>query len=902
MQKTDSIKLFLEKSTLRDLADLYDHDMEVQVNVAKDGGELIRDGKSVSYTDGIETWKSFRIPFKANTEPEYRDSALKYDLGKHAEGIGLSGWDWNAKKSKWVGFDFDAIVGHSVNHGNKLSQEHLNMIRLKLEALDYVTVRASTGGLGLHVYVFLPAGGVPSATHTEHAALARAILDKMALEADIDLRSTVDVCGAILWIWHRKFSEANGGLALLKQGGRLAEVPANWRDHISVVSGRKGKSTPSFVGDVKTEELFDILSSHRHRTALDEDHKALIRYLADNGYFWDYKCDHNMLTAHTAGFAAAHKALNFKGVFKTISKGADGPGDSNCFAFPMKNGAWVIRRFTPRTQEEDTWGLDDKQYARCYFNRQPDFRLACIAKNGREVKGGGFAFNFFSEAVQAIEALGQTIHMPGKYAGRPCTLRELKDGKICASMTNEAADSSEDWRGWVLQKGGIWERILQKPFATYEEPDSVDHDNIIRNLVSQGSSIAWAINTSGSWIMQPQQNVATYLKSLGMGGDEVAKVMGNSISKYWTIVNKPFREEYPGEREWNRNSAQLKVMPSPNSDSLNFFHWSKILRHLGKSLDENLSVDSWAQANNVTSGEDYLKLWIASLIKFPDQPLPYLFFFGQEDCGKSVFMEALSILIKNGIMQADNALQGNSDHNGELEHSVLCYIEELDLSQNKKILNKLKNYVTAKEMLLHVKYATPHMIPNTTHWVQFGNHMSYCPAFPGDTRIVVLQIGALSANDMIPKQQLLTSLESEAPDFLRSILDLEIPPTPSRLNIPVIKTAAKVALMATNESALEVYISQNCHNVEGHLVSIDEFYNKFLASVELSERPKWKRSDIAKHLPLCYQTGKNTSDGGKRYIVNMTYTGTAEPLPPLKVVDDWIRSYSWLPKKVEVKV
>ena len=115
--KTEAIKSFLLAKTHPDLAALYSYDMEVQVNVAQDGGTRtegeFKGRKWVAWTDGTQTWKPFRVPWKAMTQPEFTDSEIKYDLAAHVEGIGLTGWDWVNKVSRWGAFEFDSITGHS---------------------------------------------------------------------------------------------------------------------------------------------------------------------------------------------------------------------------------------------------------------------------------------------------------------------------------------------------------------------------------------------------------------------------------------------------------------------------------------------------------------------------------------------------------------------------------------------------------------------------------------------------------------------------------------------------------------------------------------------------------------------------------------------------------------------
>ena len=82
--------------------------------------------------------------------------------------------------------------------------------------LPYVEVRKSTGGGGLHLYVYFDAAGIPCENHTVHAALARCILGMMSSECNFDFASQIDCCGGVMWIWHRKMTAENVGLTLIK--------------------------------------------------------------------------------------------------------------------------------------------------------------------------------------------------------------------------------------------------------------------------------------------------------------------------------------------------------------------------------------------------------------------------------------------------------------------------------------------------------------------------------------------------------------------------------------------------------------------------------------------------------------------------------------------------------------
>src|SRR3972149_3040491 len=166
MKRTEAIQKFLHAQTY-DIAKLYTPEMEVQVNVAQDNGEIISgvyNGKNWrAYTDGLQTWKSFRIPLGANSNPEYIDNEIKFDISQHTEAIGMSGWDYINKLSRWVGFDFDSMIEHKKGLDNQSIAE----IREKLSKLSYINIYTSTSGNGLHVYVMLK-NPVTTQNHVEH--------------------------------------------------------------------------------------------------------------------------------------------------------------------------------------------------------------------------------------------------------------------------------------------------------------------------------------------------------------------------------------------------------------------------------------------------------------------------------------------------------------------------------------------------------------------------------------------------------------------------------------------------------------------------------------------------------------------------------------------------------------
>ena len=204
MTKTEAIRQFLLSTGNHHLTSLYNPNMEVQVNVAKDDGERISEvymgRRWTGWKKGDEVWKSFRIPWNADSEPQFEDRELKFSLAAHAEGIGMTGWDWVNRQSLWVGFDFDSIA----NHKSGLSSEELDELRSAVSTIPWITLVKSTSGKGLHLYIHFDSP-VPTSNHTEHAGLARSLCSvSLLLKLGSIFHSSVDVCGGILWCFHRK--------------------------------------------------------------------------------------------------------------------------------------------------------------------------------------------------------------------------------------------------------------------------------------------------------------------------------------------------------------------------------------------------------------------------------------------------------------------------------------------------------------------------------------------------------------------------------------------------------------------------------------------------------------------------------------------------------------------------
>jgi hypothetical protein len=314
-------------------------------------------------------------------------------------------------------------------------------------------------------------------------------------------------------------------------------------------------------------------------------------------------------------------------------------------------------------------------------------------------------------------------------------------------------------------------------------------------------------------------------------------------------------------------------------DQLSFPTWQIVLDHLGKSLNYAIAESEWAKEHGVVDGAHYLKLWIASLFQQPSLPLPYLFFFGPEKSGKSLFHESLAELMKGGVVKADQALINPQGFNGELEGAVLCAVEETDLRKGNMAHNRMKEWVTATEIMIHPKRHQPYMVPSTLHFVQTANSHLYCPVLPGDTRIVVIEVYPLEKQ--IPKPEMMKRLVAEAPDFMAEILATEIPPSGDRLNLPVLRTAEKYSVQESNVTVIDQFLSERCYDAPGYSVSFSKLYEEFIKSLDSAVAVTWNKQRFSRELPPRYPKAKLRNDGNATHIGNISLEPPAEIRPAL---------------------
>ena len=669
----------------------------------------------------------------------------------------------------------------------------------------------------------------------------------------------------------------NQGLSLIKQATEIVTINADWRDHLPVTEKLKNKARPAFVKTLENPDKFDAITSDY---PTNSEHVKLIAYL-DSKASWN--SDHRVLLTHTVHLKEAHDALAMRGTFETISPGSD-LNSFNAFCIPISNGGWIVKRFTPGVAEAECWGIDNNGWTRTYYNCNPDFTTACRTYGGAKQESGSYIFKHAENALKAANLLGSDPKIPTWALGRTSRLRIGKhDGALIMSFSSDKqSDTPSDLdQSWYL-KGREWECSLSKIEAL---PDDIEnYDDVVRHVVTNaGDDSGWVLRSKSEWREEPYIHIKTALKGKGYSAKETEMLMGNCINHPWVLVNEAFNSEYPGNRKWNRNAAQYSCTPSIYSENLSYPTWVILLNHWGYGLNDAVKSDDWCKANNVRSGADYLKIWIASLFQFPSQPLPYLFFYSsEENSGKSTFHESLSLLVTKGVVRADNALVDQSGFNGELMNAFLCVVEEVDLQKSKVAYARIKDWVTSEKISIHPKGRTPFDMLNTTHFVQSANSQSDCPIHVGDSRITMIRMYPIET--IIPRRELQPRLIKEAPDFLSELLNLTVPQSYVRLNVPIINTDEKLQIAQSNRTLLEIFIAEQTHPAPGEMIPFTEFYERFCewAGPDGADSTKIR---IGKDITALLAKGRNPKDN-QVSIGNIAWTKHNGPAQPRLTVKD----------------
>lgn len=760
-------------------------DLEFQVNVSAAGGELVEEDGRKFYSDGCDKWWNFRIPKAAFTdEPYWKAYPITARHLDRIQLIGSTGWDWRNQRSLWLGFDFDTITGHAKGVG--VDTQTLDAVLEVAKRLPWIESRRSKGGSGVHLYAHCIVNGITN--HTLHAALGRTLLGMMSYETGFDFQAAVDVPGGNMWVWCRDQIAPNGFALLNAATATLSEadLPANWRDQVEVITRKRSQLRLRGVSDDDGDAFQQALDS-RPLVSLSARHRATIEALREHGpAIW--VADYSLVQTHTAALAK----VKHRGPFGTRSEGI-GDGQPNCFMFPEEDGAWKVYKFGLGSPETETWEKSEAGWTWCYFDRLPDLATACRLGGGVLV-GQKYMFRTAEQLAKAVELLGGALTIPAGYAQQPGKIGPIASG-LGVELSRKVVDSklAVPNEGWGEQGRDYIACTLDlRPKAKYREVPPVEIVRVVRGPNGEDQGI-WMLATLGGkpvWAPLPTERAKIIVRD-EVGAAAVDAILAAADRDPWKLVNLPFHPEYPGGRLWNRGAAQLKYAPVPGPHP----HWDSVLANAGRSLtvaltDPEHPYYGWAQGANIRTGGDYILNWLRCLIREPLNPLSGLFFYGEQRSGKSTMYEGSCLLFTSGFGYVHTCLTSSDPFNSEIENKVLCGCEEVDLSGSDKAADSIRKWLTGPTVSIRAHYRGTYDAANSFHFMHMAEHLDRGYSQPGDTRMTVFHV--TKADPFYPnKSWLFDRLREEGPAITHTLLDGPLPPSVDRLRMPAIDTDDK---------------------------------------------------------------------------------------------------------------
>jgi hypothetical protein len=818
-----AIKFVLNADAPADLAARYNDGMEVQVNVAQGDGEPVFGNdlkpKPNTYGDGINEWYNYRIPRNAKGDPVDNSGwEQNYDLHQHYDAIGITGWNFKLRRSIGIGFDYDSLETHK--SGSGVAADKLAIVTQVAKRLGYVEVRKSTSGTGYHLWVWFDPENLPeTANHTEHSALARAVLLKMSHDAGFDFAADVDCMGGNMWICAKRATKANRGLTLVYPAERpLTDWPRDWTGQLEVINRTRKRSRLKGVETTEEADRIEGDTRDRPRVPLDAEHRAFIEQYSNTGFQGYWQQEHGCFVGHTFAIAKVFKDMKMKGVFLTASSGGD-PAKPNCWLYPLPGGSWRIFRFGQEghVTESPTWEESPGGWKTCTINLTPSFRQIEKAFRATRLPSSnaeGLVFGNPTKAKEAVAAYGGDLGLPAWAEKlphpRPITLKLRRGGGLLAEFKCKEELDEEDGRdseavnaGWTKARGPLWAKVIDVDTDARQTPYESLADNAVRQVSLNGEQRGLFVKTNdGKWDKQNADRVKDNLTHRGIDGGLQKDLLGWISDNPFYMVAKPFAGEYPGNREWNLLGSKLLYVPAEADGPIT--HWDMVLNHIGRGLDAAVESDPWCQEYNLNTGADYLRLWIANLIREPARRLPMLAMYSPEQgTGKSTLHLATAILFDdNGFEYGDAALKNEKGFNGELEGTALCAVEETNLANYKEAYIRIKSWVTSPRIQITYKHGTSFTTDNYTHWILSTQNIRSIPIEPGDTRIVLWEVTPYEGKEIDP-DKMEAELRKEAPFFMRQLMALDLSGVCGRHTLPSLMTKEKAHAMKTVEAEKE---------------------------------------------------------------------------------------------------
>ncbi len=203
--------------------------------------------------------------------------------------------------------------------------------------------------------------------------------------------------------------------------------------------------------------------------------------------------------------------------------------------------------------------------------------------------------------------------------------------------------------------------------------------------------------------------------------------------------------------------------------------------------------------------------YLAHCVQYAGKKIPWAILLqGIQGDGKSFFLEMMKLVMGKDNVRTLNASDLNSDFTAWAEGQCLSFIEELKLDNKQKhdTLNKIKPFITNKEVSVHAKGVDPYDVPNTTNYIGLTNFKDALPIDNTDRRYCVLfsqwqnaeDLAAFEAENIGYYHDLHNAMRANAGEILTWLTDHPIPDEFKAMQRAPI-TDAKVEMIEANKSS-----------------------------------------------------------------------------------------------------
>jgi len=111
-------------------------------------------------------------------------------------------------------------------------------------------------------------------------------------------------------------------------------------------------------------------------------------------------------------------------------------------------------------------------------------------------------------------------------------------------------------------------------------------------------------------------------------------------------------------------------------------------------------------------------------------------------------------------------------------------------------------------------------------------------------------------------------LKEEAPHFMYTLMNLQLPPLTGRMRLPVVATPSKARTEELNKSPLQQFLEDYCTVKQGARLRFGEFYDAFQKVLDAGEKHLWSKVQVSRQLPNQHQIVRAH---GERFVPNLAF-------------------------------